>query len=123
VDFQDGENLIRFSSNMEMGGEDHRLGGIEVRPLSADERHAALPSLGLPVNFQFGSVGRPFSRLENQLGPAIITAGIAWYRCSGKKSIKDSSGKMLEYDILGSLRVQIVEGKVIAFHVWHVTSS
>jgi len=123
VDFQDGENLIRFSSNAEMGGEDHRLGGVEVRPLSANEKRSALPSLGLPVKFQFGSIGRPFSRLETLLGPAVITEGVAWYRCSGKKAIKDSSGKIMEYDVSGALRVQIVEGKVVALHVWHVTSS
>jgi len=123
VDFQDGTNLIRFSSNAEMGGKDHLLGEIEIRPLSIDEKRAVIPYLRSPEIFQFGSVGESYSRLKALLGTAEINDGVAWYRCSGKKSIKDSSGKILEYDVSGALRLHIVEGKVVALHVWQVTSS
>jgi hypothetical protein len=123
VEYVDGDYLIRFSSNAEMGGADHRLGGIEVRLLNTDEKRSDFPSLVFPVIFQFGTVGRPFSDLVAQLGPAEKTNGIAWYQCSGKKAIKDSSGKIFEYDIFGALRVKVVDGKVTAIHVWHVTSS
>jgi hypothetical protein len=123
VDYTDGGHLIRFSSNAEMGGDDHELGEVEVRPLTASEKVAGLPSLRLPVTFQFGSVGMPFSRLVAKLGEAVRVQGTAWYEYSGKRPIKVSSGEVLNYDVSATFQVKIVAGKVVAIDLGHVTSS
>ncbi len=122
VDYTDGRRLVRFASDGDMGGDDHVLEGVDVRPLTASEKIAGLPSLRPPVTFQFGSVGMSFSDLETVLGPAVRKRGVAWYVHTGKRPIKVSSGEVLEYDVLATLRVNVVEGKVVAIQLWHVTS-
>jgi hypothetical protein len=122
VDYTDGSHLIRFSSNGEMGGDDHGLGEVEVRPLPSGQKASDLPALHDPVVFPFGSAGMPFSKLVAALGAATKRDGVAWYVYSGKSSIKDYSGKTLEGDVLGTLRVKIVAGKVAAIQLGRVTS-
>jgi hypothetical protein len=122
VDYSDGSHLIRFSSNGEMGGDDHGLGEVEVRPLSSGQKAADFPALHDPVVFPFGTVGMPFAKLVAGLGPATKTDGVAWYVYSGKSSIKDYTGKTLDGDVLGTLRVKVVAGKVAAIQLGRVTS-
>jgi len=122
VDYVCGNHIISFDCSAEMGGNDHELEGVEVRPLAAGEKVVGLPSLRLPITFQFGSVGMPFSDLVAALGQAKTTHGVACYEYSGKKPIKVSSGKVLDYDVTGTLQVKIVAGKVTAIDLGHVTS-
>jgi hypothetical protein len=122
VDYMENGRLIRFSSNSEMGGEDHLLGEVEVRPLTVSEKTVGLPPLHLPVSFEFGSVAMPFSDLVAALGIAVKIHGVAWYGYTGKKPIKVSSGEVLNYDVLGTLKVKIVAGKVAAIDLSHVSS-
>ena len=105
-----------------MGGEDHQLTGVEVRPLAAGKKAIGLPSLRLPIMFQFGSVDMSFVDLIAALGPTVNIQGVVWYEYSGKKPIKNYSGKTLDFDVLGTLRVQIASGKVVAIQLGHVTS-
>jgi hypothetical protein len=123
VDYVCGNYIISFDCSAEMGGNDHQLEGVEVRPLGAGEKIAGLPSLRLPIAFQFGTVGMSFSDLVAALGQAKTTHGSAWYEYCGKKPIKVSSGKVLDYDVTGTLRVNVVAGKVVAIELGHVTSS
>ena len=122
VVYMDGDHLIRFSSNADMGGDDHELGEVEMRPLTASEKIAGLPSLRLSITFQFGSLGMSFADLVTALGPTVKLHGVAWYEYTGKKLIKDTSGKVLNYDVLGTLRVKIDEGKVAEIDLGHVNS-
>lgn len=122
VDYTGNGCLIRFSSNAEMSGDDHELEGVEMRPLTAGEKVAGLPSLRLPITFQFGSLGMSFTDLVAALGQTVQTPGIARYEYIGKKSIKNTSGNALDYDVLATLRVKIVAGKVATIDVGHVTS-
>jgi hypothetical protein len=123
VEYAESGRLIRFSSNAEMGGDTHDLEEVEIVPLSADEKEASLPPLRLPVIFQFGSVGMSFLDLENVLGKATKTGGIAWFKYSGKKPIKVSSGEALDYNVFASLRVRIVFEKVAAIQIGRVSSN
>jgi hypothetical protein len=123
VDYAHGDELIRFSSNAEMGGDDHRLGGIEMRPLSGDEKRAGLPSIPFPVTFEFGSVKTRFANLIEILGPVKKTGDVVWYRFVGQKQIKTSSGQSVDYEASAALRVKITAGRISEIQVWHVTSS
>jgi len=123
VDYVCGNHIISFSCSAEMGGDVHELEVVVVRPLTAGEKVSDLPTLRLPIRFQFGALGMPFSDLVTVLGHAKTTRGVAWYEYSGKKPIKISSGKTLDYDVSGTLRVNVVAGKVVAIQLCHVTSS
>jgi hypothetical protein len=123
VDYLNGDELIRFSSNAEMGGDDHRLGGVEVRRLSGDEQRAGIPFLRFPVTFQFGSVEMPLANLIAVLGPAKKTGDVVWYRYVTQKQVKVSYGQSVDYDISATLWAEITAGRVSAIRLWHVTSN
>jgi hypothetical protein len=122
VDYTDGHRLIRFYSDNDMGGTEHYLGGLEIIPPATGDSFSDLPLLSSAITFSFGSADIALPGLVSALGPAVKTNGIEWYRYSGKKRAADSSGKERDVDVLATLRVQVVDGKVTALQIGHVSS-
>jgi hypothetical protein len=134
VDYTDGKNLIRFSSNNEMGGITQDLDGIEIRSLMPGEKAAPLPELMLPITFPFGACGMTFRDLERRLGSATVVKGRAayvydvtrkirnFYNYSGKERVKIPGGEMIDLDVNGILEAKVSDGRVVAFRISHLTS-
>ncbi len=78
VDFAFGPNLVRFSSNCEMGGNDLLLDGVEVREGTVAELKDA-PRLASPIVFIFGHQGMSIEKIRAHLGSSPIVSGKAYY--------------------------------------------
>jgi hypothetical protein len=122
IDYVSGRRWVRFSSNAEMGGDDHQLEEVEVRQLQNHDQTSGIPVLRSPVIFSFGTVGMPFSDLVAKLGPAMEVKHIVWYDFIGKKQEMDYAGKPLDGEVLGTLRAEIVGGRLISVQLGRVTS-
>lgn len=120
VDYSDGTNLIRFSSNCEMGG--GNLDGVRIVPRFPKDL-AGLPRLDEAVVFSFGGCGMSFDELQSRLGMTTRIKGNVSYLFEGKKPIRTSADKIVDYDVIGSLTATISQGKVIALEVFHSTSN
>jgi hypothetical protein len=123
VDYRSGESVVRFEADGDMGGPEHHLTGVEMKPAIEYPESSKLPAINLPVTFEFGAIGMQWSALENQLGPSGIHHGIAEYQYPGTKSIKDSAGHFVNFDVSGFLRVRISGGKISAIVISHITTS
>jgi hypothetical protein len=120
IDYTDGTNLIRFSSNCEMGGGD--LDEVRIIPRLPKDL-TGLPRLKGIITFSFGTCGMSYTELQSRLGSTIKVKGTVTYLYEGRKPIRISTGKLVDYDVTGCLSATISHGKVIAVDVTHTTSS
>ena len=124
VDYSDGTHFIRFSSNDEMGGDDHALQGVEIRPLSASDQQKMLPRVTPPIRFPFGTLAIPLVGLTHELGHANEHDGVRAYLYlrTAHGAAKDDNGKSLDLETQSSLLVRTYGGKIVALSVNRVTS-
>jgi len=125
VDFTDGTHLVRFSSNNDMGGDDHALQGVEIRPLSASDQQRMLPRVPPPILFPFGTIAIPLVGLTHELGHANEHDGVRAYLYlhTAHGATKDDNGKPLDLETQSSLLVRTYGGKIVALVVWRVSTS
>jgi len=118
VDFAEGSNLVRFSSNCEMGGGD--LDQVEVRPAGVAEL-AELPRLQSPVMFLFGKQGMSFDQLRHCLGIARLTSGNVFYIHDQKAPV--IAGKASDFRAYATLIAKIQHGVVSEIDLTRVTTN
>jgi pimeloyl-ACP methyl ester carboxylesterase len=122
VDFTDGKHLIRFSSNNDMGGEDHALQGVEIRALDSTDHADRLPRLKLPILFPFGSSDISLTGITRKLGRTKPHGGIFAYICTTRSRGVDSMGNKMDLESDSTLEFRVLDGKIVALSVDRVTS-
>jgi pimeloyl-ACP methyl ester carboxylesterase len=122
IDFTDGTHLIRFSSNNDMGGEDHALQGAEIRALDSTDHAERLPRLKLPILFPFGSSDISLAAITRKLGRAEPHGGVLAYICTTKSKGVDSMGNKMDLESDSTLEFRVRDGKIVALSVDRVTS-
>ena len=123
VDYTDGRHLIRFSSNSDMGGDEHALQGVEIRDLSAQDRARLLPRIPSLIRFPFGSSDMTFPALMQKLGRTIEHHGIFAYTYSTKYKAHDTNGRSWMVDAYAYLRVSVQKGVIDAVDVSRTSES
>jgi hypothetical protein len=121
LDFAAGPDIVRFSSNWEMGGPEEVLDGVEVRPATATELKG-LPLLRAPIRFRFGTVGMPFKVLCQRLGPAVRKDGKVYYVHDENVPLKVGKDKKETFDVFALLQATVAGGVVTGIKMTRVTS-
>jgi hypothetical protein len=122
VNFTDGRHRIMFSSNNDMGGDDHVLEGVTIT-LADGREERSLPHISWPLRFSFGSSAVSVQELEHTLGHAIDHRGIRAYSFTAHHSGRWYDGTPVDIETDSDLRVKVEGGKVLALDVGRVTSS
>ncbi len=115
-------DVVVFSSNNDLGGPSHDLEEIDVQPASDIPDASKLPEIRGTVRFPFGSAGLSFDDLQKALGRTDAANGIAQYTFAGHRAGADSQGKSVSFDVSGSLRVKVSNGKIGQMEMSHLTT-
>jgi hypothetical protein len=133
VPYRDRTHVILFLADGDMGGPQHTLTGIEMKPISEYPLSEQLPMLQGPIDFDFGAIGMPLLKLEQRLGRTAVHDGAATYQYEGTQPGKDTpslrqsvteakSSGVGTFDITAYLYVGVKEGKIDSIELSHITT-
>jgi hypothetical protein len=117
------DQVIIFSSNNEMGGDEHELEEIEIKPAHEISDASTLPFIHGSITFPFGMPGMSFVDLRRKLGPIWTRKGYAYYQYQGHKKIKSPNGRYVDFDVSAWLQVKKTGENVEDILLGHLTSS
>jgi hypothetical protein len=115
-----GGEAITFMSNNDMGGTNHDLEEVEIKPWNKAS-DPNLPIIHGPIAFPAGEPGMSLQALQHLLGPARLNKGYAEFLYLGHQRGM-SEGKAVELEVQGWLRVKVVDGHNEQMTISHVTS-
>jgi len=125
VDYLNGETVVQFEADGDMGGDEHRLTGVTVYQRSEYPKANRLPAMDSCITFVFGTVGIKFSDLERELGRTPLSKKTASYKYEGKTKVpgrKDVAGMAQMFDVSANLTVKVEAGRVVGLSVSHITT-
>lgn len=117
---------IWFISHDEMGGSNHVLTQVSAMSYNStfveSSSCPSLPKNSQPIGFDFGWLGAEKQTIIKSLGqPSGTTENSLSFYYSGKQPAS-YQGKIVDFDVIGYLEMNLVNDKVVSIRASHVTS-